>query len=203
MGNNDTLTVNGGVSVDYVYTGITLSNGGDEVVLIYSDGVSEVDRVNYDGGPNFPDPTGKSMELNNPANDNNDASNWAEATATFGDGDYGTPGAQNSTFINSIERRNPVTASSFKLYAAFPNPFNPSTTLRFDVPLATDNIELTVYDVLGQKVKTLYSGAIAQGQYTAQWNGTNQNGQSVPSGIYFGVLKSNSFNQTIKMMLLK
>ncbi len=203
LGINGDSGTNGGVTVDYVYSGLTLGNSDDEVVLVYSDGVSEVDRVNYDGGTNFPDPTGASMELNNPSNDNTVGSNWNEATATFGAGDLGTPGAQNSTFVNSIERGNPAAAASFKLYVNFPNPFNPSTTLRFDVPQHAENIELAVYDVIGQKVVTLYQGSATRGQYTTRWNGTNQNGQNVPSGVYFGVLKSASFNQTIKMMLLK
>lgn len=105
---------------------------------------------------------------------------------------------------NSIHsERNNGFIAEFKLYANFPNPFNPSTTLRFDVPRNSDNMELAVYNVVGQKVKTLFSGTAAQGAYTAEWDGTNQNGQNVPSGVYFSVLKSASFNQTIKMMLLK
>ncbi|NQY28182.1 MAG: lamin tail domain-containing protein, partial [Flavobacteriaceae bacterium] len=55
-------TGNGGVTLDYVYTGIILANGGDEVIL-ETGGGTEIDRVDYDGGPNFPDPSGKSMEL--------------------------------------------------------------------------------------------------------------------------------------------
>ena len=94
--NGDTGT-NGGLTADYVYgTDITLANGDDEVVL-ECDG-TEIDRVNYDGGPNFPDPNGASMNLN-PSNlnatDNDTGSNWCESNSSYGDGDLGTPGAAN------------------------------------------------------------------------------------------------------------
>ena len=86
---------NGGVTAAYEYGGdIALANGADEVVLL--DGaLTEIDRVEYDGGPNFPDPTGASMALIDPALDNNDATNWCEASTAYGDGDLGTPGTAN------------------------------------------------------------------------------------------------------------
>jgi len=88
---------NGGLpTVDYVYSGFDLANGDDEVVIM--DGSTEIDRVAYDGGSNFPDPTGASMYLTSVALDNNVGSNWAEeALYTYGDGDYGTPGAARVT----------------------------------------------------------------------------------------------------------
>jgi lamin tail-like protein len=95
LGRSSDTLVNGGVTVDYVYgTAYTLSNGADEVVLT-DDGATEIDRVNYDGGPLFPDPTGASMALDDPANDNNVGANWCTASTPYGDGDLGTPGAAN------------------------------------------------------------------------------------------------------------
>ncbi len=203
LGINDGATnSNGGVTVDYVYSGFTLANGDDEVVLVYSDGITEVDRVNYDGGTNYPDPTGASMELRNPGYDNNVGSNWGVATAPYGDGDLGTPGSENS-ILSSLEPIGTQHVTAFKLYANYPNPFNPSTTLRFDVPQAVENLELTVYDILGKKVNTLHNGSVVAGQFSAQWNGVNQNNLAVPSGVYFAVLKTRNFSQSIKMMLLK
>lgn len=94
LGNNGDSGTNGGVTVDYVYSSWFLANGDDEVVLL--DGSQlEIDRVNYDGGPLFPDPTGASMSLTDPALDNNVGANWCEATTSFGAGDRGTPGAAN------------------------------------------------------------------------------------------------------------
>ncbi len=94
LGRNENSGANGGVAVDYEYSGITLANGGDELVLVDLS-ATEIDRVNWDGGPSFPDPNGASMSLLDPALDNNVGSNWCTATTPFGDGDLGTPGAAN------------------------------------------------------------------------------------------------------------
>jgi len=96
LGRNADTASNGGVAVDYQYSGIALANGADEIVITDTLG-REVDRVEYDGGPGFPDPNGASMELTDLAADNNDGANWAAATQSFGAGDLGTPGAENGT----------------------------------------------------------------------------------------------------------
>ncbi len=95
LGNNADPSTNGGVNVDYVYGGSWfLANGDDEVILIDGGGL-EVDRVEYDGGPSFPDPTGASMALRAPALDNNLGASWCESSTPFGAGDLGTPGEAN------------------------------------------------------------------------------------------------------------
>jgi predicted extracellular nuclease len=95
LGNNGDSGTNGGVSLDYVYgSSWFLANGADEVVLL--DGtLTEIDRVEYDGGPVFPDPNGASMSLADPTLDNNIGANWCESTTSIGDGDLGTPGSAN------------------------------------------------------------------------------------------------------------
>ncbi len=81
LGKNSTTLTNGGVPVDYQYSGITLSNRADEIILYMSDGTTEVDRVEWDGGTNWPDPTGASMTFTGqPIDDNNTGSNWTTAT---------------------------------------------------------------------------------------------------------------------------
>jgi len=96
LGNNANEATNGGVQVDYVYpSSWVLANGDDEVVLLDAS-LNEIDRVEYDGGPQFPDPNGASMALADPALDNNVGANWyRENTIRYGDGDYGTPGWRN------------------------------------------------------------------------------------------------------------
>jgi len=94
LGRDDTFAANGGVVVDYQYSSFFLGNGGDEVILLDTS-LNEVDRVEYDGGPSFPDPNGSSMSLRATSVDNNVGANWCEATTPFGDGDLGTPGAAN------------------------------------------------------------------------------------------------------------
>jgi beta-lactamase superfamily II metal-dependent hydrolase len=100
LGKNGNPGQNGGYTADYVYSGFTLGNGADEVILENRVGAI-VDEVYYTGSSPWPDPNGKTMELVDAAQDNNVGSNWAEAVARGGtyDGsgtDLGTPGALNS-----------------------------------------------------------------------------------------------------------
>lgn len=98
LGNNTDAGSNGGAAVDYGYGGSWfLSNSADEVILTAPDSV-EFDRIEYDGGTAWPDPTGASMSLDvdfTSTSANDDGANWCEATATYGDGDLGSPGAAN------------------------------------------------------------------------------------------------------------
>lgn len=95
LGNNADLATNGGYQCDYEYSGFTLSNSDDEIVL--EEGGLEIARINYDGGPVWPDPTGASMGWLGPPGDNNDGTRWAiEGVASYGDGDWGTPGYKNT-----------------------------------------------------------------------------------------------------------
>ncbi len=88
---------NGGVPADHGFaTGMQLANGDDELVLLH--GGTELDRIAWDDGVTFPDPTGASMSLDPGAydhSDNDSGDNWCTATSTYGDGDRGTPGAAN------------------------------------------------------------------------------------------------------------
>jgi len=94
--NGDSLT-NGGIHIDLVYDrdDFNLGNSDDEII-IYDEFNREIDRVEYDDGQTFPDPNGKSMELNYFGFDNNDGSNWSESTHLLPSGDYATPGTSNS-----------------------------------------------------------------------------------------------------------
>ncbi len=99
MGRNGDAALNGGYTADYVYSGMTLGNAVDRVVIRES-GVT-IDSVAYDDGATFPDPTGASMELDDPGADNNIGANWEEnVTDLFGDGDYGTPGGANASWTS-------------------------------------------------------------------------------------------------------
>ena len=97
---------------------------------------------------------------------------------------------------------------SAKLYQNFPNPFNPITTISFALPSENiENIELMIYNIKGQKVKTLECGeslsTTADGVgYSISWNGTDNNNQPVSSGIYFYKLNVNGKTEAIKKCLL-
>jgi hypothetical protein len=101
LGRSADLAANGSVTVDYVYTGFTMSNGSDQVVLRRRNGQT-ADRVAYDDGVLWPDQSGQSISLDpvflDPAT-NDDAANWCHSVSAIGNGnpDTGTPGAANDT----------------------------------------------------------------------------------------------------------
>jgi hypothetical protein len=92
--------------------------------------------------------------------------------------------------------------TKFSLSNAYPNPFNPTTNIQFNIA-NSENVRLVVFNILGQKIKTLVNGTMKAGSYTATWNGKDDFGASVASGIYFYRLESQSFNSTKKMILMK
>jgi hypothetical protein len=96
-----------------------------------------------------------------------------------------------------------VTPDQYVLDANYPNPFNPSTTIRFSLPVE-NKISLVVYDMLGREVKTLITNQqTAKGAYQAEWDGTNNAGTSVASGSYVYTLKFGNFSKSQKMMLVR
>jgi uncharacterized delta-60 repeat protein len=97
--------------------------------------------------------------------------------------------------------------SEFALSQNYPNPFNPATTIkfkvkgsRFKVPVPTT---LKIYDILGQKVRTLVDESKFTGDYTVQWDGKNDKGEQLASGVYFYQLKAGEYTYSKKMVLLK
>lgn len=108
----------------------------------------------------------------------------------------------NSTPTTSISSEGRVQPTEMTLYAAYPNPFNPSTQIHFDLP-ADSQTRLTVYNILGEQVATLHQGALPAGQYQFSWDGTNDLGQNVSAGLYLYRLDTEAGHQTRKMMLLK
>jgi len=89
-----------------------------------------------------------------------------------------------------------------KLISNYPNPFNPSTTISYytDKP---GNIEIDIYNVRGRNVKTIDLGFVETGKYTVQWNGEDNDGKMVTSGIYIGMMRRSDYTSIIKMILLK
>jgi hypothetical protein len=92
--------------------------------------------------------------------------------------------------------------SQFELAQNYPNPFNPGTTIRYALPYQAE-VRLEIYNALGQLVKVLVNKSQTAGIKTVNWNGTNQFGEPVSSGVYLYRLKAGNHIQTRKMMLLK
>lgn len=108
LGRNSTFAQNGGVIISYQYSSVLLGNTADGLIL-FDIILTEIDRVIWDGGPLFPDPTGASMYFNGTASDNNNiGSNWGTSTITWtgSAGDFGSPGTQGESPL-------PVELSSF------------------------------------------------------------------------------------------
>lgn len=98
---------------------------------------------------------------------------------------------------------NPNVPTSFALHQNFPNPFNPSTTLKYDLDAAT-HVKLDVLNVLGQKVKTLVDRYQEAGYHSVQWDGIDESGAPVATGVYFYRVNAGDEKvETKKMMLLK
>ena len=88
------------------------------------------------------------------------------------------------------------------LSQSFPNPFNPTTTIEFGLK-ESNLVSLRIYDVSGRLVRVLVEKSYAEGRYREQWDGRDQNGVSVASGVYFCRLTAGTFSQTRKMVLLR
>jgi hypothetical protein len=91
--------------------------------------------------------------------------------------------------------------SEFALLQNYPNPFNPSTTIAFSVS-QSGSVLLDIYDLTGRHVRTLLSGGVAAGHHDVQWDGRDERGSSVGSGVYFYRLRAGANSVTSRKMLL-
>ena len=106
-------------------------------------------------------------------------------------------------------KREDFLPQTYTLLQNYPNPFNPNTTIRYTLPMPSD-VTITIYNLLGQRVKTLMRGTEYAGEFNAVWDGKNETGVSVSSGVYFYRLEAKSlsppgesFMQVRKMMVLR
>ncbi len=96
----------------------------------------------------------------------------------------------------------PTVAETYRLYANFPNPFNPETNIRFRMG-EPGIARLAVFDITGQLVKTIVDDYLPQGEYVYRWDGTNEFGNRVASGMYIAQFSTQRYFKAIKMMLTK
>lgn len=100
--------------------------------------------------------------------------------------------------------------NNFVVLLAYPNPFNPSTTIRYAIPdnviasgAKQSHINIVIYDITGKLITTLFNGEQTQGWHSVVWNGTNKIGELAPAGIYISKITSGNEVKTTKLMLLK
>lgn len=171
---------------DFVQWGGSLGAGGRESVAAgkgiwtggtFVDGVAQGHSIEYDGIG-----TGDSA--------------WADAATP-------TLGAENSN-VTSVE--DPVgIPENFSLEQNFPNPFNPSTSINYTIPQSANliNTRLEIFNLLGQKVRTLVNTKQPSGTYTVTWNGTNDAGELLATGLYVYRLQADEFVDVKKMLFMK
>ena len=107
-----------------------------------------------------------------------------------------------SDFVTSLGEEETIVPDDFVLYQNYPNPFNPSTTIRYELPVYT-NVQLKIYDILGNVVREIVNEYQQPGKKIYQWDGKDSRGRMVSSGVYFYQLKTKEFLQTKKLVLLK
>ena len=101
-----------------------------------------------------------------------------------------------------VSEKNPLVPNEVIISQNYPNPFNPETTLQYNIP-ADGLVSIKVYDILGNKIKTLIEHWKSAGAHTEMWNGQNDNSQVVSSGVYFYQIKAGDKQVTKKMIFAK
>ncbi|MCP4705372.1 MAG: T9SS type A sorting domain-containing protein [candidate division Zixibacteria bacterium] len=140
-----------------------------------------------------------------------DAGKWHDITTSHDADNHILCGiADNfSPFVMGLKKATDVTQlisdqlpNDFKLNQNYPNPFNPTTMIQFSLPRLS-KVEIDVYNILGQTVRNLVNEEKPAGQYQVTWNGRDNSGKVVSSGMYFYKIKTDGFSSSKKMLLLK
>ena len=108
----------------------------------------------------------------------------------------------NEITIELTNSDDPLIPTNTALIGNYPNPFNPETKIEFSL-LETGNVDVVIYNIKGEKVKKLVDGKMTAGFHSAVWNGKDDYGKKVASGIYLYRFKTAEIDQTKKMMLIK
>ena len=103
---------------------------------------------------------------------------------------------------SNVEIKKKTNLTSFQIYFNYPNPFNPITTLHYDLP-EDKMVNITIYDIMGNVVKNLLQSKQIAGNKSIQWNATNDKNETVSAGIYLYTIDLGNFRKTKKMLLLK
>jgi hypothetical protein len=135
---------------------------------------------------------------------------WSDPDYDSGNVYYKVTAVDNSGNESEPAEPGTVTAATelvipkvFALYQNVPNPFNPETVIRYDVPPGGGKVTLRVFDVSGKLVRTMVDDMESPGQKTARWDGTNERGEHVASGIYFYRMTAPGYVEKRKMVFLQ
>lgn len=114
----------------------------------------------------------------------------------------GYPYLYYSTSVPTDDPNNSFSSTIARLHTAYPNPFNPSTTLSFDVP-NSEKVVINIFNVKGQLVKNLCNQVYDKGYHSIVWDGKDKNGTRCGTGVYFYKMQAGNITQTQKMMMIK
>jgi spore coat protein H len=175
--------------------GFGLSASGETITLrdqngVYVDQVSYLDRAPW---PTGPDGHGYTLELISPFADNLDYVNWRQSAVL-----HGTPGEANSVYVDTRDR--PELPKSLKISRLYPNPFNASISIEYELP-SPQAATISIYDVLGRMVSSVMQAQAPAGSYRTVWNATTPTGVPVSSGVYFVRIETPTHAQTRKIIL--
>lgn len=120
------------------------------------------------------------------------------------------PGDDLGRFVTKIYRPDSTSSvidsdyipKSIKLYPNYPNPFNPTTNVKFSLS-GSEDVSIKVYNILGKEIKLLLEDYLPAGEYTIQWDGKDDEGNILPGGVYFIRMTAGNYRHTIKSVLLK
>lgn len=106
------------------------------------------------------------------------------------------------TDIREIDIEEETQVKDFTLFQNYPNPFNSATQIRFALS-SRSRVRIEIFNILGQRIRTLANGELGAGCKEVSWDGTDDQGQPTPSGVYFCKIKAGEFSHSRKMLLLK
>jgi len=164
---------------------LKLSGGGEQIGLVAADGVTIIDSLTYD------EQTADISYGRYPDGSNN----WVFLATP-------TPGATNMITAIGDQQEVQKRADTYILSQNYPNPFNPVTHISYQIPVSNEVI-IKVYNLLGKEIKKLVNEHKAAGTYSVQWDGIDNDGHAVSSGVYLYRIAAGNFSQVNKMLLMK
>ena len=108
----------------------------------------------------------------------------------------------NPVYVGWKDETPATTTRDYQLYQNYPNPFNPETIITFNLPEDSE-VTLDIYNILGQRIITVFHNNLSAGRHSFRWDGRDNSGQEVPSGVYLYHLKAGGHVQTKKMMIFR
>ena len=152
----------------------------------------------------FADSSGSTLVVELEVIQETDSITYSQSFDADGVGCYTTPtpGSLNGECVTLSTMQTAIPPLDYSLSQNYPNPFNPSTIIGYFLP-EESYVSINIYDLNGHKVKSLTEGPLSAGSHSAQWDATNDLGEIVSAGMYLFRLKTNQFNETIKMLFLK